>query len=526
SSFQRLRRILQTGYTPLYPSTLHNRFVHSLGVYHLGKIAIDFLRSNSNVLFQNFEKGVISNLCSVFEIACLLHDVGHAPFSHTGEIFYLDEQQKYTQLHQKLSDLLKSPVFDHDIEKYQSLVAAPHEIMSAIIGITEFSEFLIDDELKEFFVRCIVGYQYSKNCDELHQIKNCFISLLNSKVIDVDKLDYLIRDAHSSGFDTVNIDYVRLLGSLVIVKNAHGKYEIAYNKNAISVIENVIYAHDSERKWIQSHPSVLYESYLLKNIITNINSEFQKFGFGKLFSQETLSNQGVSFKHERFGKIRMRLLCDDDIIFFMKNVFESPMSSEYFERTERRRPIWKSETEYKSHILSIADSGSVISNLEETLSQICSYVSKSTDKWFLDNNLIERFRNEMSNIENSEEMRSKQGFEQLIRPRKRMLAIMEILQKLASEHGFPCSFVILESSQFMSGFAKPDFNELKIALQYNKQEKESGIRLVHFSQITSSLHAKEKARDKFFYIYHKRSNQNKEIDITKFAYSLFRSALM
>lgn len=38
-SFQRLRRIVQTSYAPLYSSAVHNRFVHSLGVYHLGRIA-------------------------------------------------------------------------------------------------------------------------------------------------------------------------------------------------------------------------------------------------------------------------------------------------------------------------------------------------------------------------------------------------------------------------------------------------------------------------------------------------------
>ena len=69
--------------------------------------------------------------------------------------------------------------------------------------------------------------------------------MLNSKVIDVDKLDYLIRDAYITGFDTVSIDFERLLSSLTISKDK-GKYKIAYYKNAISVIENVVYAHDKE----------------------------------------------------------------------------------------------------------------------------------------------------------------------------------------------------------------------------------------------------------------------------------------
>jgi len=89
--------------------------------------------------------------------------------------------------------------------------AAPHEIMSAIIGMIEYSDFFDGFLEKEFFARCITGYKYSE-ISELASIKNCFITLLNSTVIGVDKLDYLIRDAHSTGFDKISIDYERLLG--------------------------------------------------------------------------------------------------------------------------------------------------------------------------------------------------------------------------------------------------------------------------------------------------------------------------
>lgn len=43
AAFQRLRRVIQTSYSPLYASAVHNRFVHSLGVYHLGEIAAETL---------------------------------------------------------------------------------------------------------------------------------------------------------------------------------------------------------------------------------------------------------------------------------------------------------------------------------------------------------------------------------------------------------------------------------------------------------------------------------------------------
>ena len=64
--------------------------------------------------------------------------------------------------------------------------------------------------------------------------------MLNLKVIDVDRLDYLIRDAYITGFKTVNLDYERLLSALTIVRAADaGKatHKIAYKKDALSVIE-------------------------------------------------------------------------------------------------------------------------------------------------------------------------------------------------------------------------------------------------------------------------------------------------
>lgn len=56
AEFQRLRNIRQTGNASLYPSTLHNQFVHSLGVFHLGSKAINYLHINiGNKLGEDFE---------------------------------------------------------------------------------------------------------------------------------------------------------------------------------------------------------------------------------------------------------------------------------------------------------------------------------------------------------------------------------------------------------------------------------------------------------------------------------------
>lgn len=89
--FQRLRNIEQTGMRVLYPNAKHDRFSHSIGVFHLGYRAVDALLDNfSKDQYWNIESDNQSVLYwaknkVLFLIACLLHDIGHAPFSHALE---------------------------------------------------------------------------------------------------------------------------------------------------------------------------------------------------------------------------------------------------------------------------------------------------------------------------------------------------------------------------------------------------------------------------------------------------------
>lgn len=256
-----MRNIIQTSYSPLYSSAVHNCFVHSLGVYHLGCIVSESIARNKD---EFVESGDIERYLKIFELACLLHDLGHAPFSHTGEEFYL-ENGKRDILHNFIIELTGDEDLEEEI-KSKNYKAAPHELMSVIVALRDYSFLFQNNEEKSFFARCIIGYPYAKRENLKYSFLNCIISLLNSAVIDVDKLDYLIRDAYITGFDTVSIDYVRLLQSIKLRKEEKN-YHIVYTKSAISVIENVVYAHDAERKWIQNHPVVQYEAYLLQSAI-------------------------------------------------------------------------------------------------------------------------------------------------------------------------------------------------------------------------------------------------------------------
>lgn len=498
ASFQRLRRIIQTSYSPLYASSIHNRFVHSLGVYFLGKIAADTLEQK--IKEQEIELVNVENVKEIFLLACLLHDVGHAPFSHTGEKYYLDdtEGKKYVSIHEHLNKVVDSPIFAGDVPCEDSNSAAPHEIMSAIVAITAFPSFFKTQFDREFFSRCITGYKYSTNTQE-SSLYNCFISLLNGKVIDVDRLDYLIRDAFFTGFETVSVDYERLLTSLTVVESPdltgeedEPLYELAYYKNAISVIENVVYAHDSERKWIQTHPIVLYEIYIIQHIINELNSTFQEKD-QKLFSFETLSLEGKEFE----DNLKISLMCDDDLIYLLKNKLNDPLSQEYFSRNLRRSPIWKSEAEYKANLKQEV-APRILNDLEKALKETEKYVQKNSATWIIDQTLFDALEKEIKNIHEDKSITNPNTKKNMLKTKESIKKIFCGLRQYAEEKGEEFDYVLLSASQFYSGFNKTDVRKINILFQSQPQDI-----IQKFEDVVSLLNGEEKWRDEFFYVFHK-----------------------
>lgn len=491
SEFQRLRRISQTSYAPLYSSAFHNRFVHSIGVYYLGVIASKQLEAEISRL-NLINNAELPRYTEVFNTACLLHDIGHAPFSHTGENFYI-ENNDYTKLHEILAKKIGQSSFNEYIKNIDKK-AAPHEIMSAIIGIDIFASLLNNSDEKEFFARCITGYKYSNN-SIASQLKNCYISLLNSKIIDVDKLDYLIRDAYITGYETVKIDYIRLLSALTIIK-IDDHYKIVFKKSAISVIENVIYAHDAERKWIQSHPVVLYECYIIKHIIKKLIDILGN----NLLSISSLSKTGAILNNNE----KVFLLSDDDIIHFLKTKCDDTFSKEYFERKARRHPIWKSEAEYKAFLCSyVGPDSQIYSKLENALKQTAIYLNRMSNLHAINDETIANLKKDIQDLKNSQMESGKKS--KILLEKNIILKIMEALKEYANELGIECDYVLLEASQFSSSFRKPDFAKLCIMF-----EEETFL----FEKVVSSLSGKESINEDYFYLFYKRNDKDNKIKIS------------
>lgn len=167
--FQRLHRLRQLGATYLvYPSATHTRFEHSLGVSHLAKIMLTALRNN------NPDLRITDELIELYQVAGLVHDIGHGPFSHL----------------------------------YDDVILNPEELKHEDRGIVIFKEMVktynIDftSEQVNFIVELIEPT--NKNDWKFQIISNKYCS------IDVDKIDYIQRDSFHLGFG-INQTFERLL---------------------------------------------------------------------------------------------------------------------------------------------------------------------------------------------------------------------------------------------------------------------------------------------------------------------------
>ncbi len=331
---------------------------------------------------------------------------------------------------------------------------------------------------------------------------NCIISLLNSSVIDVDKLDYLIRDAYITGFDTVSIDYVRLLQSIKLRKEEQ-VYQVVYTKGAISVIENVVYAHDAERKWIQNHPVVQYESYLLQSAIEALKN---KYAHINLFSYDALTENGI----EIFENYKVSLLCDADITFLMKNL-DSDSGKEYFQRKDRRHPLWKSEAEYKA-IFNVGYTDTIFEIVENGLEGLCKYLNFVCKSQEINENALNACKKDIENAQalHSKVLTKKENIEAMISEKRRHLQWLEALKSFAEEEGIAFDFVILKANQFNSGFAKDAF--AKIQIEFNTLQKPC-----YFEKVTNTLKAEKSSREKFFYLFYRRIDKETKIDLRKLA---------
>jgi len=193
-SFQRLRRIRQLACTDLlYPGAMHTRFEHSLGVVHVASLLYDSIVQKSREALERqlaYTKEGLDRDRQLVRLAALLHDVGHAPFSHSAEDLFPDRGRGGKK-------------FGH--EDYSAAIIRT-ELRSAIEDhpLNENTGFKADD-----VAALIEGSAAAKRA--------LFWRDLISGQMDADRIDYLIRDSHHIGVHYGRFDHRRLISSAIAI---------------------------------------------------------------------------------------------------------------------------------------------------------------------------------------------------------------------------------------------------------------------------------------------------------------------
>ena len=264
------------------------------------------------------------------------------------DFFKLEKIDGEPKINTQLLCALKSCVDENTYADFKKDFAhsspAAHEIMSAFISLDQFSCNIMSlCEIRnivvdfDFIVRAITGTIY-ENIEKA--LENCFIKLLNSSAIDVDKLDYITRDSQLSGYDNVKVDTERLISSITpcyfINRDDQKQLILAYSKTALSVIQNVVTCRNALYTWIYSHHKVQYEAELIRNSI-NLIAKRENPDNPNQFICNLFSTQSIIDSY----------LCDDDIWCYLKKHRDIDEINEIFSRGTQKCALWKSFVEFK-----------------------------------------------------------------------------------------------------------------------------------------------------------------------------------
>jgi uncharacterized protein len=215
-ALQRLRYVRQLGHAFLvYPGATHTRLEHALGAYHLARRALTLLEESG--------QAVDAADALRLRLAALLHDVGHYPFSHALEEAGLPSHEGLAERH------LGRPEVAGPLGRW---------------GITTPKLLaLIRGQAKEPLAGLVSG------------------------AVDVDKLDYLSRDAWMCGVPYGVIDVDRLLSSLTLAAGPGGRMALALHEKGLAALESLLFAKYQMYRNVYWHHAVRSATAMFKRLV-------------------------------------------------------------------------------------------------------------------------------------------------------------------------------------------------------------------------------------------------------------------
>jgi len=231
ASFQRLRNLKQLAMSQMaYPNATHTRFAHSIGVLAIMGRITKIAKESGQIKLSNKQE---ENL----RLAALLHDIGHYPYSHLMEridnVKLIEEQAVGSKEVGKALDRSGIPYPEHDLVGTY-IVTGKSDLVEALGGKSR--------------AKAIANLFGPKRPTE--SAISLQLSMLVHSSLDMDRLDYLLRDSQATGVPYGQIDINYLLNSLKVSPSGRlgisekalpalrrlrdqGKYEIPKDGNKI-----------------------------------------------------------------------------------------------------------------------------------------------------------------------------------------------------------------------------------------------------------------------------------------------------
>jgi HD superfamily phosphohydrolase/CRP-like cAMP-binding protein len=262
--YQRLRHVGQTSLTSaVYPAATGTRFEHGLGTMHLARRSWRALWGYATPqVSEAFQAAVGADIDipadqfnQVMEDALggagLLHDLGHPPFSHVLEPAFRQLAWRWFEADRADPDSVTQDPQD-PVQRLFSTQRAFHELVGEMLleQLLDRTKGQVEELLREL-ISMILTAPLSKGT---------WASALHGVIdgeIDVDRLDYLMRDASRAGTEFGSIDWERLVDALELHSTREGEFLIAPGARARSAVETVLLQRTQSYKWITFHPRVV-----------------------------------------------------------------------------------------------------------------------------------------------------------------------------------------------------------------------------------------------------------------------------
>ena len=256
--FQRLRNIKQLGFSEyVFPGATHTRYLHSIGVMHVSTLVF-------NSLFKDQNSADILRLKETLRLGCLLHDIGHAPLSHSTEsvmpnvsALMLPSQFREAKDRQASHEdyTIKSITDSSFTQSFKGVKAAfgvePDAVAELVVGETKHPEYFT-----------VKGVNYFPL---LHQ--------LVSSEMDCDRMDYLLRDSYFCGVSYGKFDLDWIIDNLKICVEGNEAY-LGITERAISTFDDFLLSRFHMFMMVYFHYRAVCLEQMLLRYFENAKSEY------------------------------------------------------------------------------------------------------------------------------------------------------------------------------------------------------------------------------------------------------------